>query len=1194
MKRIYWTDKYFIGVVKFFDTNNDFGFIASNNCNMPASEYNQDFYVNSASFIEDDAKRDGQIVVFQVKKLYNGKKQALNVRCITNSGMDSQLALSYYGDHEYIEGKNHRRINLYRQTFKPIRMVADKVKHIIEEDVERSPKKTSEHFKFFVDHYKQNMHSKDRYIFDRNFSTNDKSIWQSLLSIFTEEERGAILEIYPTIIRYFDETNFVQKWLVRKLSDDSTLSDWQDVARIFEYIPKECEIFAKQRIEMLVDDKIDKVFEELSSPHSDISENDLKFLKKDCMKRDVGIYVNSNNKNAVNKLYSYLRLTSKQYEEKIEKCLDSVKRNRFKKEIETFVGSQYNDDKRRDFFFYLNSLSEKDFLTFRDDLKLSVSQVFDNAIKEKKYGFVVGDIKQLSILGEDYLTLYRQKLLPLIKETLKESLRTNLNSIYRMKFNFFTSFEDYCSIYEETEKAEIRQVLIPILKETQSIYVLSEMSTGSHTWLSIDEALILSKQIISQWSYTDIKRFVEGKPELFEHSVVFADIVIERFKEVTEKIPLNRFFDGTQSEKRENESDFRCPEMENCIFLNELKKLIPSFQRSSQWEGYINSRTICDLLILYEYNVILSLPVEIVEIIINTISLDDVYADKRQWYCKPSLKSAIYTKVLATTWIDLFTLIARRLESMEMKDENVALAVLLTELMTANRPNSDSDYYIRRDWEKCFTDQIQDFKRAKKINPRLSVILWAVHSKTTTSSAYLTEVFAVLPPYLQIKIVKKLFKSMSEGKIHYTAESLYNLVSNGNKSICFPLEIAFVYLKLREKDQSRTLNNNVMLQLLEGREDTDEWIGIRSIMTQCSGRWIANVFVDGRDYISKWRHNGYFNGIISKVQEDRLRVFIPQKMVDEYGNIQKYNNKYFTRVIQYIHMTYKENEYQTVNEQNGVSYYFDKLYEVELFAIARSFNFKYNGFDEFCEFEIDEDNQDEFCECRLSNKVADNQNIAFYWCGNKPCFRPPVRYCTDDEWEHYTILDFMRILGISPDYINMNGKRTKFGHYIILSSYLKNFAKFYEHLKCRECGKLIKPLDITNFASRAITEFSCTNDSCSNRDTIIYINHCFNKQKCKTIIDSRDSKQCPNGLYICPQCGACCSTANFSLRINHLHMVGGIISERLKRFVENNLGHWEKHYFFCYKCGKAMHLRNDGHYVCLDCKTEYEYSGESV
>lgn len=1173
MDLIYGTDKYFLGAVKFFDTNKDFGFIASNNCNMPTPKYNQDFYVSSASFLEDDAKKEGRVVVFQVERQDNGKKRAVNVRRITKSEEDVLLALSYYGDHEYIEFKDNRKINLYTHTYKPLNVVADKVKRIVEDDSERSPERTAEHFKFFVDHYKQEENSKYRYIFDRHFSTEEKSIWQSLISIFTDEERMAVLNIYPTLVKYIDDTYLIQKWLEQKLSDDSTLPDWHEVENIIEYIPDECVEYAKQRLEMLVDCKIYEVFEELSI-RSDISEDDLNPSSEYRHRRNLEMYFDRDKRDALSKLRSYLRLTSKQYEEEKTKCLASVKTNRFKKELTAFVGKQHNDYGRKDFFTYLKNLPVEDFQSFREELASSISPILDKAIEEGKYRQVVDDIGQLSVMGEVFLNPYKQKLLPLIKETLKESLRTNLNFPYRIKTDFFSAYEHYCSIYENAEKMEIRQELIPILKKTQSIGVLSEVSSTFHKWLTIDDALSLAKQIVSVWDYTEIKDFVKDKPDLFNHSIVFADIVIARAKKLVDTIPLSHFFDGTPLEEGEKKYYSRYPERENCNFLNDLRELIPEGQRSSEWDAYINSRSADDLLILFDNDVITSLPEDIVKIIVNAISLDGVYAEKDRWYSRPSLKNRIYAKGLETTSVNLFPFIAQRLLSMEMTDENVALAVLLTELMTANMPGKDSDYYTHKDWETSFTSQIQSFKRANDIDPRLSVIWWAVHSKTTTSSASLTEVFAVLPPYLQIKIVKKLFKSMSEGKIHHTAESLYNLISNGENPICFPLEIAFTYLKLREKDQSKTLDNNIMLQLLEGRDDTDEWIGIRSIVTQCSGRWVANDMPNDR---SNWKRNSYFNGIISNTHDGRLRVFIPHKMVDENGIIKDYNNKYYAHAICQIQITYKEDDYQVVNEQNGVSYYFDMSYKVELFALARPFNFKYNGLNNFIGFEAKEIDQKEFCECRLSDKVDNFHGIAFYWCGNKPCFRPPVRFRTDDEWEYYTILDFMRILGISPDYINKKGKRTKFGHYIILSSYLRSFAKYYEHLKCRECGKLMKPSDITNFTSRAVSEFSCTNDSCKKKGYIVYLNHCFNKQKCNATIDSRDSKQCPNGQYICPECGACCSTQNFRLRISNLQMNGGYISDRLKLFVENNLGHWEKHEYFCYKCGSPIQHIEDGH-----------------
>lgn len=119
-------------------------------------------------------------------------------------------------------------------------------------------------------------------------------------------------------------------------------------------------------------------------------------------------------------------------------------------------------------------------------------------------------------------------------------------------------------------------------------------------------------------------------------------------------------------------------------------------------------------------------------------------------------------------------------------------------------------------------------------------------------------------------------------------------------------------------------------------------------------------------------------------------------------------------------------------------------------------------------------------------------------------------------------------------------------------------------------GKLMKPSDITNFTSRAVSVFSCTNYDCSIKEFVVYLNHCLNKQKCNATIDSRYSKQYPNGQYICPKCGACCSTENFRRRISHLQMAGGEISRRLIEFVQYDFGHWEKREFYCYKCGKPM------------------------
>ena len=88
MKLIYGKDKYFLGIVKFFDVKKGFGYIASNNCGMPSPKYYQDFYVDSSSFIDEKAQKESIIVVFQVTKQDNGRKRATNVRLVTNSDND--------------------------------------------------------------------------------------------------------------------------------------------------------------------------------------------------------------------------------------------------------------------------------------------------------------------------------------------------------------------------------------------------------------------------------------------------------------------------------------------------------------------------------------------------------------------------------------------------------------------------------------------------------------------------------------------------------------------------------------------------------------------------------------------------------------------------------------------------------------------------------------------------------------------------------------------------------------------------------------------------------------------------------------------------------------------------------------------------------------------------------------------------
>lgn len=1177
MNILYGKDKYFIGAVKFFDVNKNFGFIASNNCNMPTSRYEQDFYVDSSSFIEEKAKGEGCIVVFQVEKQENGKKKAVNVRRITKSNEDLNLALSYYGDYEYITYKDNKKVNLYSHISKPIELVAEKVQAIIENEEERSPEKTVKHFKFFIEHYKEEKYSKDCYIFDRHYSTDEKHVWETLFSVLTYDERLALLKIYPSVVRYFNDDKLIHQWLDEKLVNNCSLSDLKQIEKNFSYISPELIEFAKTRITTIVDLPIKELFVELSQ-RCDISENELS------SKLSLGHIMYNEKLIVLDKLHSYLHLTTKQYHKEKKECLASVKENRFKKELNEFLSLAHSQFRRENFFNYLKSLPGGELNEHIQEVKDKISSILDEYIEKRSFQEAIYLLKNIQILGDDYLSSYKQKLYPLITEVLTELLRNNLDNPHRLDSDFFSSYSSFTSIYDKEEKNALKKTFIPILRKTNSVHVLSDVSTGNHNWLPIEEALELTKQLISLWNYETIKTFVNSKVKLFANDERFSEIIIEKANELVGDIPLNNFFDGTPLEENKNNLYSRNPERENCSFLNNLKVFIPDNVHNVQWNSYVNSRNADELLIMFEYGVIDSLPESIVKRIINSISLESVCTSESRWYKKPLLQNLTYRKVLETTHVDLFPLIENRLIGLDLSGENIPLAILLTELMSLNKPKED-DQYALSEWEKQFRSRLISLKNNTSSNPRISVILWSVYFQTATSMAILAEVFPELPPYIQIRCVKKIFQLIAMGKICFTAESLYNLLTKSRKQICFPLEIVFAYLKRREQDSSAVLDNGMMLQLLNEREDHAEWVGIRQFITECSGRWITKELMNDR---SNWKRNHYFNGLVEKCINGNLRIYVPHKMIDEHKKHKEYNNKYFQNIVNLIRLTYKEDDYRAVNETHGVSYYFSSLHEPELFAIARPFNLKFNGLDNFLDFEKKDDEDDYFCECRLSNKVDNNYQVSFYWCGNKPCFRPPVRYMLDNEWEHYTLLDFMRILNIPADYISKTGKKTLFGHYIILSAYLKSFAKFYQHLKCRGCGKLMRPLDISNFTTRAVTEFACVNDGCVEKGNTVYLNHCFNKRKCNATIDSRDSKQCPNGQYICPECGACCSTENFRLRISNLHMTGGYISDRLKLFVQNELGHWEKNNFFCYKCG-AMTEEIEGVHTCVNCGVQYNH-----
>src|SRR5690606_29859946 len=133
----------------------------------------------------------------------------------------------------------------------------------------------------------------------------------------------------------------------------------------------------------------------------------------------------------------------------------------------------------------------------------------------------------------------------------------------------------------------------------------------------------------------------------------------------------------------------------------------------------------------------------------------------------------------------------------------------------------------------------------------------------------------------------------------------------------------------------------------------------------------------------------------------------------------------------------------------------------------------------------------------------------------------------------------------------------KDGHYHKFLGHINAFNRLLEHLYCEKCGNLLYPVNSSHFALYRDVRFHCIEDGCSKKHKEIYLNHCLYGE-CKAIIDSRISKPCKHGLYICSNCGTCCSEAFFKGRLDSLRKVGGYIHPELINNVENHNGHLEK------------------------------------
>jgi len=212
----------------------------------------------------------------------------------------------------------------------------------------------------------------------------------------------------------------------------------------------------------------------------------------------------------------------------------------------------------------------------------------------------------------------------------------------------------------------------------------------------------------------------------------------------------------------------------------------------------------------------------------------------------------------------------------------------------------------------------------------------------------------------------------------------------------------------------------------------------------------------------------------------------------------------------------------------------------------------------------------------------------FWWCNQVACLQNNIKTHSTDDWQKYTLFDFMNILDLS--LVEHKGRFTySIGLYSKFIAFINRFDRLLERLYCKECEHILYPEETSYFHKFSVTSFSCKNDDCMQKDEIVYLNNCLNGQ-CNEVIDSRESEQCPNGWRICNKCGSCCSHVAFERRLKNLEIIVDYIPPKLVEAIENKIGHLEKAEYFCYKCGQLMIEYSPTLYKCSDCDIEYDLS----
>jgi cold shock CspA family protein len=517
---------------------------------------------------------------------------------------------------------------------------------------------------------------------------------------------------------------------------------------------------------------------------------------------------------------------------------------------------------------------------------------------------------------------------------------------------------------------------------------------------------------------------------------------------------------------------------------------------------------------------------------------------------------------------------------------------VLLQLLKENNDIVDrKTFYLEFRCIKCLVDlgtknKEEILKRKDDFN---TLILWFLELHEDFSLALLQKKFIYFNPEDQVKIIKRLFFLKHHGKIQFSINELENVVRADldlmllNESFTneFVLDISTsLIVELIKNYQSRGsfLADSDLLKIILhdiGKERKKKF-KIEKYLEDCKGR---------TEVVWNWSDT---NGTVYKRANDNSYFFVIEfeydaDLVNAVKNIPR--RRFDSDAKNWTAPSSSEPQVLSFIQQNN--FFYD----------TGSNNYSNNRhLSKFRRREVPTGIT--FCEGRFANKKDTLLDKNFWWCSGQACFQhcETEHLSLESNYNELTLLDFLKIFAINVDENSSYGFFPN-GKYYHLISQINRFNRLLERMYCRECDEILFPIKSSNFAAYTVVRFSCQNEKCGEHGKEVYLNHCLDG-KCNSIIDSRISKQCDNGLYICERCGGCCSHEMLTRRIENLRTNGGTIHQHLIEAVDEKKGHKEKNEYFCYKCSKVMTEviddmeGGDTFFKCLSCEVEYHPSSK--